>query len=41
MLKRLYALDLCYAVHHTVGCCEHGNDPSGSIKGREILDLAE
>jgi hypothetical protein len=20
------------------GSCEHGNDPSGSIKGREFLD---
>jgi len=20
------------------GCCEHGNEPSGSIKGREFLD---
>jgi hypothetical protein len=20
------------------GCCEHGNEPSGSIKGGEILD---
>jgi len=21
-----------------VGCCQHGNEPSGSIKGRELLD---
>jgi hypothetical protein len=21
-----------------VGSCEHGNEPSGSIKGREFLD---
>jgi hypothetical protein len=21
------------------GCCEHGNEPSGSIKGKELLDL--
>jgi hypothetical protein len=21
-----------------VGCCEHGNEPSGFIKGREFLD---
>jgi hypothetical protein len=21
-----------------VGCCEHGNEPSGSIKDREFLD---
>jgi len=21
-----------------VGSCEHGNEPSGSIKGRQILD---
>jgi hypothetical protein len=21
-----------------VGCCEHGNEPSGSIKGGEFLD---
>jgi hypothetical protein len=20
------------------GCCEHGNEPSGSIKGGELLD---
>jgi hypothetical protein len=20
------------------GCCEHGNEPSGSVKGREFLD---
>jgi hypothetical protein len=20
------------------GCCEHSNEPSGSIKGREFLD---
>jgi hypothetical protein len=20
------------------GCCEHGNEPSGSIKGRKTLD---
>ena len=23
------------------GCCEHGNEPSGSVKFREILWLAE
>jgi hypothetical protein len=23
------------------GSCEHDNEPSGSIKGGEILDLAE
>jgi hypothetical protein len=21
-----------------VGCCEHGNEPSGSVKGGEFLD---
>jgi hypothetical protein len=21
-----------------VGCCEHGNEPSGSIKSKEFLD---
>jgi hypothetical protein len=21
-----------------MGCCEHGNEPSGSVKGREFLD---
>jgi hypothetical protein len=20
------------------GCCEHGNEPSGSVKGKEFLD---
>jgi hypothetical protein len=20
------------------GCCEHGNEPSGSIKGEELID---
>jgi hypothetical protein len=23
------------------GCCKHGNEPSGSIKGGEYLELAE
>jgi hypothetical protein len=32
----------CYEVVHRVlelqGTCEHGNEPSGSIKGRKCLD---
>jgi hypothetical protein len=32
----------CYEMLHRAskfaGCCEHGNEPSGSIKGGEFLD---
>jgi hypothetical protein len=30
----------CYEILHRtfVGSCEHGNEPFGSIKGREFLD---
>jgi hypothetical protein len=32
-------LDASGSIHGPVAdCCEHGNEPSGSIKGRKFLD---
>jgi len=28
----------CYTVPRIAGSCEHGNEPSGAIKGGEFLD---
>ena len=32
----LYSSSLGY--RHLAGCCEHGNEPSGSIRCMEFLD---
>jgi hypothetical protein len=37
--KKNYFVTKCYTgVRNLAGCCEHGNEPSGSIKGEEFFD---
>jgi hypothetical protein len=34
----VYWSHLAQGRKHWIGCCEHGNEPSGSIISREFLD---
>jgi hypothetical protein len=36
--KREASYEMVHRASELAGCCEHGNEPSGSIKGGEFLD---